>query len=60
MALEVTTSDGVTQVVDLLKHPAHKGASVAAVIYPCSTSINSVLLVDDAGQRTVPIDRPQV
>ena len=27
--LEVTTSDGVTQVVDLLKHPAHNGASIA-------------------------------
>lgn len=60
VALEVTTPDGITHVVDLLKHPAHKGASVAAVIYPRGTSITSVLLVDEAGQRTVPIDQPQI
>lgn len=45
LSLEVTTSDGVTQRVDLLEHPAHKGASVAGVIYPRGTRMSSMLLV---------------
>lgn len=59
-ALEASTSDGVAQVLDLVEHPAHQGASVAALIYPRGTKITSVLLVDEAGQRTVQITRPQV
>jgi len=59
-ALEVSTSDGVTQVLDLVEHPAHEGASVAALIYPRGTKITSVLLVDEAGRRTVRITQPQV
>lgn len=60
IALEASTSDGVTQVLDLVEHPAHQGASVAALIYPPGTSITSVLLSDEAGQRTVPITQRQV
>src|SRR6476660_2923090 len=33
-ALHVTTSDGLTQPVNLVPHPAHEGALVAAVVYP--------------------------
>ena len=59
IALEALTSDGVIQVLDLVEHPAHQGASVAALIYPPGTRITSVLLSDEAGQRTVPITQRQ-
>ncbi len=60
LSLEVTTSDGVIQRLDLLEHPAHEGASVAVLIYPRGTRITSMLLVDHSGPRTVPMTRPQV
>lgn len=59
-SLEVTTSDGVTQVPDLVGHPAHKGALVAALVYPRGTRVRSVTVVSQAGRHEVPITQPQV
>ena len=58
--LEVTTSDGVTQSLDLVQHPAHEGALVAALVYPRETSIRSVRVVDPGSGRDVPIAGAQV
>lgn len=59
-ALEATTSDGITQTLELVEHPVHKGALVAAVVYPQGTSVTSVSVVDRAGHRELPITQAQV
>ena len=58
--LEVTTSDGRTQTLDLVQHPAHEGALVAALVYPRGTSIMSVRVVHPLGGQDVPINQAQV
>lgn len=53
--LEVTTSDGCIQTVDLVQHPAHAGALVGALIHPHGTTIASVRVTDRRGRHDVPI-----
>lgn len=58
--LQVTTSDGVTQTLQLVPHPAHEGAIVAALVYPRGTHIMSVHVDHPSNGRDVPITHPQV
>lgn len=60
LGLVVTTSDGLTQALDLVPHPAHEGALVAALVYAPGTSIVSIRVVDADGGREVSITQPQV
>jgi len=55
--LEVTTSDGRTQTVNLVQHPAHEGALVGAFLYPHGTDIGSVRVIDQGGRHDVPISQ---
>lgn len=59
-SLEATTSDGVARSLELVPHPAHENALVAALVYPRGTSIRSVRVVDPWSARDVPITGAQV
>jgi hypothetical protein len=60
-SLEFTTSDGITQTLDLHPHPAHEGARVAALVYPRGTNIVSVRVVDPRSAHDVSVtERHQV
>ncbi len=59
-ALQVATSDGVVQTVQLVQHPAHQEALVGALIYPSGAQITSVTVTDAAGPREVATTLPQV
>ncbi len=58
--LRVSTSDGATQSVQLARHPIHKNALVAALVYPHGTRITSMNVSDATGQHEVVMTHPQV
>lgn len=57
---EVSTSDGITQSVQLVPHPAHRNALVGVLVYPAGTKIESVTIADAVGRHDVPMTQPQV
>lgn len=59
-AMQVTTSDGVIQTVQLVQHPVHQNALVGALVYPPGTQITTMTVADATGPHEVAIRQPQV
>lgn len=57
-AMQVTTSDGVIQTVQIVRHPVHQNALVGALVYPPDTQITTMTVADATGPYEVATTQP--